>query len=250
VPPGTQITPAPYLEVKDADGNWVRVPESRQLPIPPDGVARTFVVDLTGLFLTDDYSIRISNFWNVTFDYIAVDTTLQETLAIQRINPSANLHQTFATGSVASGNFTRYGDVTELLLDADDMFVIGRQGDEVSLMFPASGLASPEEGMERDFFFYVSLWFKDETGNWGYGFNFTVDPLPFQGMSGFPYPLDTEHYPDDAAHSRYLETWNTRVITAPSQSQALAPWAAWVTGILAVIAVVDMGVLVYFKKRS
>jgi len=215
VPAGTQITPAPYIEVKDANGTWVRVQEDRQFPIPPDAVARTFVVDLTGLFLTDDYSIRISNFWNVTFDYIGVDTSSEVNSTIQRVDPYANLYQVFSSGSASSGNFTRYGDVTELVLNEDDMFVIGRQGDEVSLLFPVADLAPLAEGMERDYFFFVALWFKDETGNWGYGFDFTVDPIPFHNMSGFPYPLDAEHYPNDPEHLAYLTEYNTRIITVP-----------------------------------
>jgi hypothetical protein len=250
-PPGTQITPTPYMEVKDANGNWVRVPESRQFPIPPDVVARTFIVDLTGLFLTDDYSIRINNFWNVTYDYIAVDTTTQANITTREIYPHANLYQTFTTDSVSSGNFTRYGDVTPLVLNADDMFVIGKQGDTVSLVFPAADLAPPAEGMERDCFFFVSLWFKDETGNWGYGFNFTVDPLPFQNMSGFPYPLDTESYPNDDAHLNYLQEYNTRVITPSSQPQPQkSHLATWVITVIIIVAVVNSGVLVYFRKRS
>ena len=215
VPPGTQITPAPYMEVKDASGNWVRVQEDRQFPIPPDGVPRTFIVDLTGLFPTDDYSLRINNFWNVTFDYIGIDTSSQADIIIQTIYPYAVLHQLFSTTSAASGNFTKYGDVSELLLEADDMFVIGKQGDEVSLQFPTTNLTAVPEGMERAFFFYVALWFKDEYGNWGYGFDFTVEPLPFLNMSGFPYPLDTEHYPNDSEHLTYLAEWNTRVVNPP-----------------------------------
>jgi plasmid maintenance system killer protein len=250
-PAGTQITPAPYLEVKDSNGNWVRVPESRQIPIPPDVSARTFVVDLTGLFLTDDYSIRINNFWNVTFDYIAVDTTAQTNITTQEIYPQANLYQTFTTESVSSGNFTRYGDVTSLVLNADDMFVIGKQGDTVSLVFPTADLAPPAEGMERDCFLFVSLWFKDETGNWGYGFNFTVDPLPFQNMSGFPYPLDTESYPNDTAHLNYLQEYNTRVIKPSNQPQPpQSHLTTWAIAVLIIVAVVDSGVLVYFRKRS
>ena len=213
VPNGTQITPPPYMEVKDASGNWVRVQESRQFPIPPDGVARTFVVDLTGLFPTDDFSLRISNFWNVTFDYIGVDTTPQRNVTITPIEPEAYLYPAFPTNSNSEGNFTRYGNVTELVLNADDKFVIGRQGDEVSLKFP-DDIGAPPEGMERDIFFFISLWFKDEYGNWGFGFGFTVDPLPFQNMSGFPYP-PTESYPYDADHLAYLSNYNWRTITAP-----------------------------------
>jgi hypothetical protein len=220
VPAGTQITPAPYMEVKNANGDWVRVQEDRQFPIAPE-VARTFVVDLTGLFPTDDYSLRISNFWNVTFDYIGVDTTSQQNITIQKVYPIADLHQYFSTTSAASGNFTKYGDVSALLREADDMYVIGKQGDEVHLQFPTTNLTAVPEGMQRDLFFYVALWFKDEYGNWGYGFPFEVDPMPFLNMSGFPYPLvDTayfpgEAYPTDSAHLAYLAEWNTRVANPP-----------------------------------
>jgi hypothetical protein len=198
------------MEVKDANGNWIRVPESRQFPLPPDVNPRTWVVDLTGLFPTNDYSLRINNFWNVTFDYIGVDTTSQTDMIIQRIDPDAGLYQVFSTNSKSEGNFTRYGDVTQLVLNADDKFVIGRQGDEVAIKFPASNIAAPPENMERDIFLFVSCWFKDEYGNWGFGFGFSVDPLPFEGMSGFPYP-PTESYPYDA-HLSYLLEYNTRTI--------------------------------------
>jgi hypothetical protein len=210
VPNGTQPTPTPYMEVKDANGNWVRVQESRQFPLMPDEKPRTFVVDLTGLFLTNDYSLRINNFWNVTFDYIGVDTTSQENVTIRRINLGyASLDQAINVNSAASGNFTRYGDVTQLLLNADDEFVIGKRGDRVSIQFPAN-LTSPAGGMERDFFLITSLWFKEE-GN--PAVEFTVDPLPFYNMSGFPYP-PTENYPYEA-HLSYLLKYNNRRINPP-----------------------------------
>jgi hypothetical protein len=212
VPNGTQVTPPPIIEVKAANGSWIPVPESRQFPLPPDGMPRTFVVDLTGLFPTNDYSVRISNFWNVTFDYIGVDITPQQNLTIHKIDPTAYLYQSFQTSSLSAGNFTRYGNVTELVTREDDEFVIGKQGDAVSMQFDASTLPLPAEGMVRDYFFYDSCWFKDENGNWGFGFGFTVDPLPFSNMSGFPYPL-TESYPLDAEHLSYLSQWNTRTIT-------------------------------------
>ena len=94
------------------------------------------------------------------------------------------------------------------------MFVIGMQGDQVSLQFPTTSLTPLAEGLERDIFLFVACWFKDPPGNWGYGFEFTVDPLPFQGMSGFPYP-PTESYPFDGEHLAYLFEYNTRVINVP-----------------------------------
>ena len=210
LPDGTQITPPPYMEVKAANGSWIRVPEGRQFPLPSSGVPRTFVVDLTGLFPTNNHQLRINNFWNVTFDYIGIDTSPQQSISVQKILPQASFSQWFPTQSNSTGNFTRYGDVTQLVLNADDEFVIGRQGDAVALLFPVSKLPPPAAGMERSYFFFVNTWFKDEYGNWGFGFGFSVDPLPFQTMSGFPYN-PPENYPY-ALHQDYLETYNTREI--------------------------------------
>jgi len=100
------------------------------------------------------------------------------------------------------------------LQDADDMFVVGRQGDQVNMQCSTANLADPAEGMERDYFFVVACWFKDPPGAWGYGFDFTVNPMPFMAMSGFPY-LTTESYPYDAAHLAYLQQYNTRTFSAP-----------------------------------
>ena len=213
----TPITPDPYMEVRLADGSWVRIPQNRQIPIPSDYNARTFALDLTGLFPqgTSDYQVRITHFWNVTYDYIGIDTTPQQNVTIQRINPSsATLSQIWETQSTSSGAFTRYGDVTPLLQDADDMYVIGRQGDQVDLQFSAANLSEPASGMVRDYFFVVSCWFKDPPGAWGYGFDFTVNPMPFMNMSGFPY-TDAESYPYDAAHNAYIQEYNTRIIPPP-----------------------------------
>ena len=245
VPNGTQPTPPPYMEVKDANGNWVRVPESRQFPLMPDETPRTFVVDLTDLFLTNDYSLRINNFWNVTFDYVGVDTTPQENVTIRRINLAyASFDQAIYVYSAASGCFTRYGDVIQLVLNADDKFVIGKRGDRVSLQFPAN-LASPAEGMERDFFLITSLWFKEE-GN--PAVEFTVDPLPFHNMSGFPYP-STESYPYDEDHSSYLREYNTRTLPILREQ--------WVVGdILRGIIATGLGlagimvILIWIKERA
>jgi len=218
---GTQLYPAPYMEVMDAQGNWVRIPQDRQMPTPADYVPRTFAVDLNGLFPEDvtEYKLRITNFWNVTFDYIGIDTTPQQEVTITEIDPIANFKplEFGTTISNASGYFTKYGNVTQLLLEADDMYVIGMQGDNVTLKFPTTSLPPLEDGEERSVFLYVASWFKDPPGNWGYGFEFTVDPLPFRNMSGFPYP-DTESYPTSEEYIQYLEEWNTRAINVPERN--------------------------------
>ena len=212
---GTEITPAPYIEVKAANGSWVRV--QKDIPLPADYRARTYTVDLTGIFPNDaaDFQIRFNNYWNVTYDYIGIDITQPQAITTQTIKPTtATFEQLWDTLSNSSGAFTRYGDVLTLLQDADDMYVVGRQGDQVNMQFSTGNLTDTADGMERDYFFVVACWFKDPPGAWGYGFDFTVEPMPFIAMSGFPYPSG-ESYPYDAAHLAYIQQYNTRVITNP-----------------------------------
>jgi hypothetical protein len=208
--PGEKPFPPPYMEVKAANGSWVRVPDDRQFPLV-DVTADSFVVDLTGLFLTNDYSLRIHTFFDSRFDYIGVDTTSQQYVKIQQVTPSyAALTQIGQTNSNSSGNFTRYGDVTALLQAADDEYIIGRQGDSVSLQFNTAKIAPIAEGMERDYFFFVSCWFKVDGLPY---LSFTVEPLPFHNMSAFSYPT-TESYSYNA-HWNYLRKYNTRKINVP-----------------------------------
>jgi hypothetical protein len=215
VPAGTKVTIPPYMEIMNANGDWVRVPQDRDLPVPADYIPRSFTVDLTGLFPENasNYMLRINNFWNVTFDYIGIDVSSQADMNISTIYPTATLEPTtFNVHAASTGSFTGYGDVSPLLQQADNMYVIGRQGDQINLTFPTTDLPPLADGMQRDYFLFVACWFKDPPGNWGYGFNFTVDPLPFINMSGFPYP-STESYPNDAAHIQYLQDYNTRIIS-------------------------------------
>jgi hypothetical protein len=195
----------PYLQVKAENGSWVHVPKSRDLS-EPSATPRTFIVELTGLFPTNDFSIRINTLTLMHLDYIGVDTTLDQNVTIYRLDPvSINLHQRLQSLSTAAGNFTRYGYVTSLLHQVDDKFVIMQQGDELSFMVP-NDIPPLLEGMERDFFLYTCMWYK-KFGNRAY--NFTVDPLPFYNMTAFPYP-PTESYPYDYEHQNYLAEFNTR----------------------------------------
>jgi hypothetical protein len=211
----TPIIPSPKLEILTTNGTWIEAPQDKQIPLPSDYTSRTFIADLTGLFPQDttEYVVRFTNMWNVTYDYIAIDTTPQQNITINSLKPtSVDFYQFWETLSVASGTFTRYGDVTALLQDTDDMFVIGRQGDQIKLQFPSNNLPELAENMERDYFFEVACWFKDPPNAWGYGFTFTVEPLPFLNMTGFPY-TNAESYPYDEAHVAYIKEYNTRIIT-------------------------------------
>ena len=95
----------------------------------------------------------------------------------------------------------------KLLRDVDDQLVIMGSGDEVRLRFSALGLPPLPVGWERDFLLLVDGWAKDADANTA--FSQTVEPLPFHGMSRYPYPAG-EHYPQDQIHQDYLREYNTR----------------------------------------
>ena len=60
---------------------------------------------------------------------------------------------------------------------------------------------------QRDFLLLVDGWAKDQDANTA--FSQSVEPLPFHGMSAYPYPAG-EHFPDDAEHQLYRKQFNTR----------------------------------------
>ena len=106
------------------------------------------------------------------------------------------------------GKFTRYGDVKELLTEADDRMAILGAGDAVAIRFQAA--TSREKlpaGWKRDFILHNVGYDKDADLNTVYG-QF-VEPLPFRAMQGYPDSTGAE-YPDSAAHRDYLRRFQTR----------------------------------------
>jgi len=85
--------------------------------------------------------------------------------------------------------------------------VLMGSGDEVQLCFRAADLTVLPAGWKRDFLLLVDGWAKDADANTA--FSQSVLPLPFHGMSRYPYPAG-ERYPDDAAHTQYQREYNTR----------------------------------------
>ncbi len=100
--PGVTPSPPPYMEVKAVNGSWVRVPDDREFPLP-DVTDDVFIVNLTGLFPTHDYELRINTYQDIQFDYIGVDTTSQQNVVVHTIMPShADFSQAFSTDSNSS----------------------------------------------------------------------------------------------------------------------------------------------------
>src|SRR4029079_5039217 len=93
---------------------------------------------------------------------------------------------------VMTGRYTREGDVRELLNRADDMFVIAKPGDQISLSFDAKRLAALPAGWTRTYVLYSDGFSKEMDINSASPDQ--VEPLPFHGMSSYPYSAP-EAYP-------------------------------------------------------
>ena len=219
----------PSVAVKDKTGEWRTVIDRVGLPA---GKNKTITVDLTGKFLSDDRRVRIETdmqiYWDTTFFTVGTQAVPME---VTTLNPdSVDLHyrgfsemyrpnphapHLFDYQKVTksaqwrdlAGYYTRYGDVAPLLQEVDDMYVILNAGDEITVEFEASRLPTLKAGWVRDFILYSDGWDKD--GDINTLTSQTVEPLPFHGMSSYPYP-DTEHYPNDEVHRRYQLEYNTR----------------------------------------
>ena len=220
----------PYLQVKDAAGNWKTVVEDMGIP---SGKPKTMAVDLSGKFLSSSREVRIVTNLCVYWDEIflveddappAVRLTTAPVLSAdldfrgfskatihpQRKQPEQFDYQTVSGTSMwnpTSGNYTRYGPVENLLNEQDDRMVLMGSGDEVRLRFSARELPPLPAGWKRDFLLLVDGWAKDADANTA--FSQTVLPLPFHAMSSYPYPAG-ERYPQDQAHQDYRREYNTR----------------------------------------
>ena len=225
----------PQLQVVNQDGNWETVIDNLGFP---KGKNKTMIVDLTERFIAADYRVRIRTNMQIYWDhiFIATDVTNND-LAVVSLQPiSADLHyRGFSTVSRKdfssphipdyydittgqkwrdlTGTYTRYGDVLPLLLESDSKYVIMNAGDEVSLEFIAADLPDLPENWRRDFLFYNDGWLKDGDLNTAHGQ--TVEPLPFHGMTAYPYGPD-DAYPENEEFKVYMSTYNTRKIKTES----------------------------------
>jgi len=224
----------PALQVKDKQGRWRTVVENVGIPV---GRPQTVVVDLTGKFLSASREVRIVTNMRIYWDQILVDTSGGNSpLQVTRLDPSVadlrwrgfslehspdgrqpltyDYKQVSFTSpwKVMTGRYTREGDVRELLRASDDMFVISRPGDELVLSFAANKLPPLPNGWTRTFLLYADGFSKEMDINSASPDQ--VGPLPFHGMSRYPYSWP-EKYPLTIERQRYLEKYNTRIVTSP-----------------------------------
>ncbi len=222
---------APYVEALDVHGKWVRVLDDMGFPA---GGPRTMTPDLTGRLPIGTRRIRIRTNLQVYWDSILIDRSPQDGKV--RLTPvplaSANLdfyghprqiedrppgnvkyvyEEVSPTGPFArqAGAYTRYGDVLPLLTSFDDRYVVFGTGDEIALEFDPARLPTLPSGWTRDYFFLVNGYEKDMDFYAADGFS--VEPLPFKSMRGYPYPAN--NYPLDRYHMEYLLEYNTRHVS-------------------------------------
>jgi Tfp pilus assembly protein PilF len=220
---------APYVEALDAQGKWVRVVEDMGFPA---GLERTMVADLTGELSAGTRRIRIVNNLKIYWDAIRIDQTpdapdvrvAQVPLAKAaldfvgypreiRLKPPSDTVYSYSHRSVtgpyarAAGNYTRYGDVFDLLRASDDRFVVFGSGEGLKLDFDPRQLPAPPAGWVRDYFFYADGFEKDLDFYAAHAF--TVEPLPRHSLLPYPYPEGSD-YPADIEHLGYQLEYNTR----------------------------------------
>jgi len=222
---------APYVEALDVHGKWVRVVDDMGFPA---GGPRTMTPDLTGRLPIGTRRIRIRTNLQVYWDSVLIDRSPQDgkvhltpvPLASANLDfyghprqiedrPPGNVKYVYEevspTGPFArqAGAYTRYGDVLPLLTSFDDRYVVFGTGDEIALEFDPARLPTLPSGWTRDYFFLVNGYEKDMDFYAADGFS--VEPLPFKSMRGYPYPAN--NYPLDRDHMEYLLEYNTRHVS-------------------------------------
>ncbi len=222
---------SPYVEAELPNGTWQRIPGEAGFPA---GLERTIVVDLTGKLPAGTRRIRLVSNLEIYWDQVLVDNNAEGTVRTSEV-PLATATEQFRgyplqiegkspgdldydynrvslTGPFQHqrGNYTRLGDVTELVKGIDDRYAIFGSGEEIATEFDVSKLPALPAHWKRDYFFYANGYVKDM--DWWDASPFTVAQLPFHKMSAYPYPA-SEKFPDDADALNYQLNWNDRFDT-------------------------------------
>ncbi len=229
---GIQPQP-PSVEAQMPDGNWKLIIADMGFPA---GLPRTIVVDLTGKLPVGARRLRLKTNLQIYWDQVLVDngpdagatahtTELPLTsahLAFRGYPKQVDLETpgdlTYDYQSISMtgpfgwqrGSYTRYGDVTPLLTQRDNHYVIFGSGEDIDAEFSDASLPSLKQGWKRDYFFYADGFVKDM--DFYEALPFTVAEMPFHEMSSYPY-TSRERFPDGADSLAYRLEWNDRMET-------------------------------------
>ena len=221
------------LQVLNEQGEWITTIPNIGFPMGKNKVVR---VDLKDAFLTTDRSVRIVSTMQVYWDeaYFATEvrqptlrrTTLSPQHADLQYRGFSRMYRTspfsphlFDHDHVDTsprwldleGFYTRYGEVQELLQSTNDQYVIMNAGDAITISFDANAAPPLSPGWSRHFILYTNGWLKD--GDLNIASGNTVEPLPFVGMTRYPYDRQQERYPMTPSNKTYIQTYNTRKVS-------------------------------------
>ncbi len=231
------------IETTGESGEWAEAKRFGKFT----GDSRTFVFDISGIVGADDTRMRITAPYSKTtinvIDQVLLDDSEPADVEVAYVDPDvAELRHggaatyEYATtehrhivsddvlpdveGDLMYGNFTKYGDVGPLLESADDKFAIMRHGDELELQFSD---IPRREGMDRYVFLKADVMYAIKYSVKGFVSD-SIEPMPFHGMSAYPYP-EGESYPYDAEHLAYIGEWNTRAYEKPGKFGGSLPYS-------------------------
>jgi cytochrome c-type biogenesis protein CcmH/NrfG len=230
------------LEIPDGRGGWEVVRPNLGFPA---GRKKICLFDLTNVFKSGiPRRLRLRTNLEIYWDALQWATGVPDTeLKITRLNPdTADLHHrgysVINQANASSpqipdynrlsgskqiwrdliGYYTRFGDVRELLMHADDRYVIMNAGDEMSFLFKAP--ESPAAGWVRDYIILGDGWIKD--GDYNSTFGKTVLPLPYHAKNEYTTPPG--RLEDEWVYRRYPDDWqnyHTRYVTPEVFQNAL-----------------------------
>ena len=232
-----------HVEVSEANGEWRTLHENYGFPA---GKLKTILIDLEDVFNgTANRRVKLTTtteiYWDGIFqaqklDNILISETHLEPMKMElryrgfsewyredEVSPKladySNISSTNQRWRDLEGFHTRFGDVSELLEEIDDRYVIMNAGDELVLNFRA--IEEPKEGYRRSYVFVSDGWEKD--GDYNTEASRTVLPLPYHGQTDYEYSAEGTLF-DDPVFQRFREDWvnyHTRYITSHQFRNAL-----------------------------
>ncbi|MBN2724406.1 MAG: thrombospondin type 3 repeat-containing protein [Deltaproteobacteria bacterium] len=228
IPPFSNAT---TIETMDKNRRWV----VRKIAGKAAGDSRTWVINLKGVFNTENIKIRLTMAHNPSvldiLDYVALADCKPQILTPVFIKPSKGiLRYGGATNIISStttnrikaedkrlpldksaimfGNYTRYGNVLPLLSNYDDKPVVMGHGDELLLEFKAP--AAVIKGLKRRVFLKSAVYYSLKYHPFKMLTQY-IGQIPRRNMKYYPYKMHltrTQHKDFNSYNSK----WNTRTI--------------------------------------
>ena len=223
------------VEIRSRGTSWTILHDNYGFPA---GKLKTILLDLEGAFSSpDERRVRLTTTTEIYWDSIMQAKKLPRDLIVEKslkpvkqelrfrgfsewyredsVSPMlpdySQISSTAQRWRDLEGYHTRFGDVSELLSEIDDRYVIMNAGDEMLYEFEEAGPLA--ENHKRSFVFVSDGWVKD--GDYNTEASSTVLPLPYHGQADYEYKASGTLF-DDPVYQQHAEDWvnyHTRYIT-------------------------------------